>query len=49
MNFQQPQGAYFVENYDGLFELVAFVKNRVVLQARMDQREDHTKKNFAQF
>ena len=37
---------YFLEEYDGLSETVAFDQNRDILQTRMAQRGDHMKMNF---
>ena len=46
MDFDWPQGVYFLGKYDGLFKLVAFAQNWGILQTRLDQRGDHMKMNF---
>ena len=46
MDFDWPQGVYFLGKYDGLSKLVAFAQNWGILQTRLDQRGDHMKMNF---
>ena len=43
------QGVYFLKQYDGLSESVAFAQNWSILQTKMDQTVDHMKMNFEYF
>ena len=46
IDFQYPQGVYFLEKYNGLSKSGFSLKNLGILLAKLDHKKDHMKINF---